>query len=459
MTGALAMRIYLPDASQAVPAPLRLRAVSADTAAAARLRAQVFHARAECGPQQARLTLRSCVAPTDPVWGMTLDTRAGCLLWCAQAPLWQALTGIDPGAGPDRSRLALCQAALALLPERLRALLGEPVVRAIWQTMPPRAPDSSATVWQQLDCRLDEIMLSSQLSATPQCWQTLLTPPWHASPALPWARLAAVPLLLPLVVGELQLTLAQARTLGRGDLLRLAVCRFDSDGSGWLELPACRLAIYWQAPRNTFIFFQFESRSTMQPDHATDHLRPDETADYQDRDVEIELDLQDDEDQNEYGDADSDVEGHRRYRFDDDLADADLIDPDLTASHLADAQATHYDAHDSMAAAPEAVPGLSQIPLTTLEQLPLRLKVVLGEFELTLQALRMLTPGAVLELTQGSHQGIQHGENRRSTQTVPPQVTLEAQGKCLGQGELVTLDGALAVQISTWLDPSPDRLR
>jgi len=420
------MRIQVADRLQAAPTPLRLRAVTAETAAAARLRAQVFHADIACGAQAARLSLRSCVAPASPGWGMTLDTRAGNLLWCASATVWQSLSGIDPGAGPEPSRLALCQAVLALLPQRLRALLGEPVVRALWQTLPPPAPASSATVWQQLDCRLDEVMLTSHLSATAQCWHTLLAPPWRAQPALPWARLAAVPLRLPLVLGELQLSPAQARTLGRGDVLRLALCRFDSDGSGWIDLPACRLAIGWMEQRNAFIFYQWESRTIMQPDYETDaadHARTDDETDYRGDEADLERDPQDEENDAAYDGADHATDVEYQDAAEDDAAD--------------------YDATGSFAAAAQTIPGLSKIPPATLEQLPLRLKVVLGEFELTLQALRTLAPGAVLELSQG----------------LPPQVTLEAHGRCLGQGELVTLDGALAVQLSSWLDAAPEPLR
>ena len=366
-------------------APLNLRVVTTEQAAAAHLRAQVFHASAEYDGQFAQLTFSSGTRPAHPDWGLTLETRYGPLDWCTPAAFCQTFGGIAPDSGPPHARLALCQAALALFPVTLRRLLGEPVVGAVWQTEPPSTSDTP--LWLQLDCRFHDMTLTGRLAAGTRCWQTLLAAHWHAAPAMSLTRLAALPLTLPVIAGELELTAAESRTLGCGDVVPLSRCCFEIDGSGWVDLPACRLAIYWQAERQNFIVSHFETRTTMQPDYDDDDI-----------------------------DAYDELDEHE--------AESDMQDVDGTPKS-ADTGAPH--AHS---------PNIAEPPAITLEQLPFRLKVVLGDFELSLHTLRNLAPGAVLELKQG----------------LPPAVTLEVQGRCMGRGELVTLNGTLAVQLISWLD-------
>lgn len=64
---------------------------------------------------------------------------------------------------------------------------------------------------------------------------------------------------------------------------------------------------------------------------------------------------------------------------------------------------------------------------------PVELGFELGRLSLTVAELRRLTPGAVLELDAGA---------------APPWVTIHAGGRAIGRGELVEIDGRLAVQIA-----------
>jgi len=465
-------RLHPRDRPPATLARLHLRAVTASAAATARLRAQVFHANVECDAQPLQLSLRACVAPADPGCGLVLDTRFGSLVWHAPATLWQTLVGIAPDAGPQRSRLALYQAALALLPAPLRVLLGEPVVRTLCvgapgdhiarpeagefqaaalcsasrggQIKPPLASSPAASAWLQLDCRCGELTLTSHLAADTRCWQALLVH-WRAAPAMPFKQLNSLPVKLAVLAGHLQLCPAQALTLAPGDVLRLSACRFDADGVGSIDLQTCRLMVSWQEDRKHFVFLQFETRTTMQADYEDEQVDAYYPEDHVDADVDKGATIHYDDDT----DNEDDSESEDDYRRNND------VDADHTPSRkpYSEEHNEHWYAHDSddsdqhdadddavhafVTGSPHGASGLSD---STLEQLPFEIKVVLGHFELSLQALRGLAPGAVLELAQG----------------LPPQVTLETQGRHLGRGELVTLDGALAVQLLSWLEPSQE---
>jgi flagellar motor switch/type III secretory pathway protein FliN len=69
-----------------------------------------------------------------------------------------------------------------------------------------------------------------------------------------------------------------------------------------------------------------------------------------------------------------------------------------------------------------------------LEKLPLRLHVIVAEKEMTLADIQSLTPGAIIEL---------------GASKVSP-VKLMVNGKVLGEGELVDVEGNLAVKILRW---------
>jgi len=69
-----------------------------------------------------------------------------------------------------------------------------------------------------------------------------------------------------------------------------------------------------------------------------------------------------------------------------------------------------------------------------LKALPLRVQVVLGEREFSLGEIQSLSPGTILELD--------------IAKTDP--VRLMVNGKILGEGELVEVEGNLAVKILRW---------
>ena len=71
------------------------------------------------------------------------------------------------------------------------------------------------------------------------------------------------------------------------------------------------------------------------------------------------------------------------------------------------------------------------------DDLPVLLQVVLGEKELTLAQANHLTPGSIVEL-----------ENRQGDA-----VGLAVNGKQVGRGELVDVDGKLGVRILNWRAP------
>lgn len=66
--------------------------------------------------------------------------------------------------------------------------------------------------------------------------------------------------------------------------------------------------------------------------------------------------------------------------------------------------------------------------------LPLRLHVVLGEREFTLSEIQSLSPGTIVEL-----------ETAKSDP-----VRLMVNGRVLGEGELVDVDGNLGVRVLRW---------
>ncbi|PMS20424.1 YscQ/HrcQ family type III secretion apparatus protein [Trinickia dabaoshanensis] len=70
---------------------------------------------------------------------------------------------------------------------------------------------------------------------------------------------------------------------------------------------------------------------------------------------------------------------------------------------------------------------------------PIRLSFLLGTLRLTVGELAAVRPGSLLRLRE----------------RVPPEVVVEANGQPIGSGELVELDGRLAVEITRWPHPRP----
>lgn len=107
-------------------------------------------------------------------------------------------------------------------------------------------------------------------------------------------------------------------------------------------------------------------------------------------------------------------------------------------SHLEVLQVTHDDtllpAHE-----PVALPSNIPAPIDPA-RLPVQLSFVLGTLDLTLGALAAVRTGSLLRLVEG----------------MPPTVRVEANGVPVGYGELVDLDGRLAVEITQWHNAPDD---
>ncbi|WP_137938846.1 FliM/FliN family flagellar motor switch protein [Chitinivorax sp. B] len=77
--------------------------------------------------------------------------------------------------------------------------------------------------------------------------------------------------------------------------------------------------------------------------------------------------------------------------------------------------------------------------LATIDALPVRLDFELGRLTTSFGTLATLAPGAILALEEA----------------LPPQVTIRAQGHAIGTGDVVEIDGKLAVRVVTLFHPEP----
>ena len=91
----------------------------------------------------------------------------------------------------------------------------------------------------------------------------------------------------------------------------------------------------------------------------------------------------------------------------------------------------YFDGGLSVANNAEAVPAVGP---SALGSLPLRLHVILAEKELTLAQIQSFTPGTIVELDGSKLDPVQ----------------LMVNGRILGEGELVDVEGTLAVRVVRW---------
>jgi type III secretion protein Q len=82
-------------------------------------------------------------------------------------------------------------------------------------------------------------------------------------------------------------------------------------------------------------------------------------------------------------------------------------------------------------------PGLDATLDATLEELPLRVVCQVGSVEVSLAELRALGPGSVMQLAPQRHDG----------------VSLMVNGRCIGQGQLVTIGDGLGVRLLSIATP------
>lgn len=107
----------------------------------------------------------------------------------------------------------------------------------------------------------------------------------------------------------------------------------------------------------------------------------------------------------------------------------------LDPHHCFEVENMTYDAHPSpgTSGTPDSPQAATVAPIDTTA-IPVCLSFSLGTLRLTIGELAALRPGSLIELKQGR----------------PPRVSIEANGLPLGAGELVELDGQLAVEITQW---------
>ena len=341
---------------------IRLRHI--DAIAQARHRLVRTH-RAHCpltGGGDAQLFIREDVQlPTDGGQGLPLSTRFGPVIAYDYASLLLACTGIDT-TGPTKpsAQAALARYGFAALAPALQNALGEPAVS-----------DTAATALQQeptfaihVLIRLPSLRLTMRWVMTATGLHRLLdSDPWHpiAEASAPPSWLSALPIAIPIDVGESTLPFSECNRLARGDIVRIASSAFDVAGRAIVSLGPCALHLRWLD-----IHRCFEVENMTHPAYASPH--------------------------------------------DTDTADA--------------------------AAAADTRSAIAPASIDT-GSIPVRLSFSLGTLRMTVAEVAALRPGALLELKHG----------------MPPRVTIEANGIAIGSGELVDLDGRLAIEISQWPRP------
>ncbi|WP_207004416.1 type III secretion system cytoplasmic ring protein SctQ [Trinickia mobilis] len=302
-----------------------------------------------------------------------VDTAYGPLAIAGAAPLCALLTGVDPAsAGTDAAlAAALLDAGFSLLPEPVATLLGHPMPK-------PPGPGShvdTAAHWLRLHCRADDASVAVLVGATPPTWLSLLEAGhWTRLPRSHATSFDALPARIAVVAGSLTLPAGHLRTLGRGDVLRPDTAAFDSAGRGQVRIGPLALTLHWHDPANAFAI----------------------------RTIEI-----------------NDIAMTQQH-------DSDLDNP---AGHSPAPHGTTLD--------DDAIPANADLGTEpeVLDSVPVRLRFVIGELDVTLGGLRELAAGQYLKLHKG----------------LPPAVSIEANDAPVGHGELVDCDGTLAVQITRWL--------
>lgn len=345
------------------PLPIPLRRI--DVIATARHRLGHAH-RAHCaltGGGEAHLFVREDVYPVkDDEQGLPISTRFGPVLAHDYASLLLACTGIDmtrPRTPP--ARIALARYAFAALAPALQHALGEPAV----SDTAVAALQDEPTFPIYFTVRLSSIRLTMRWMMTAAGVHALLdSDPWHPiteRASLPHCRwLTALPIAIPIDVGEAILPLAECNALSRGDIVRLAASAFDVTGRAIVRVGPCALQLRWL---DTHRCFEVENMT-----HAPS---------------------------------------------------ASPEDPSVSADTGSAGAASSIDTGS----------------------IPVRLSFSLGALGTTVGEIAALRPGALLELKRG----------------MPPEVTIEANGVAIGSGELVDLDGRLAVEITRWPPPRAPR--
>jgi type III secretion protein Q len=407
------------------PLALRLRSLPARDVRLGNLIGRGKFASFEIEGRAARVEVDVAQAMPDVRDGTAVSFRTGqgMLNVRPAAALQRLLTGIElPSPDDDvddRVREWALVTAMARLPEEWRRLFGlEEMVNGL------SAPEE-ATLALRVHVEGLDLMLGAAVSGSVDVLERVFTAPhWSAKEPVRPELVEALPVLRPVEIGRSTIGLRQFKRIGIGDLILFDSHAFDADGEGtlWIGTVGLRGRLLTEAPGLQFEFDGWCKRRDTGPAadglaahdtaHSSAYNATDDTGNDMEDDFEDEFD-HDGEDHQEHEDHDEDHDGE----YDDDHEDDHDHDDEGQDAH-GEEDGDHDDA-DHLAAAP-------------LDDLPLTLVFEIGTLDMRLAELRELAEGSVIELGRAT----------------PPTIVIRCNGVEAGRGELVEVEGRLAVQVA-----------
>ncbi|MBN9473240.1 MAG: hypothetical protein ABS43_12280 [Bordetella sp. SCN 67-23] len=308
----------------------------------------------------------------DSAQWLVLETAAGPLWLEDGARLLAGLTGIESDPGSDLPGPDWPPWLTGALAGRLQGTL----LASLAAVRPSSVPDEGAGTALELRLRDGRHALCATAVATAEVWLALLDEAGANRRALsmPWSNWLPLAVSRPVLLAVHGLPAALFDDLAAGDLILPSTPYFDTTGHGRLRLAARRWRVRYAGPGRLHILNE-------ESDLSSEHMDDDEAF------------------------------------------DAALDDP--AESGEPDQRARVVDEDDPGAAdeRPE-VPG----------SLDLRLRFELGRLTVSLDQLRALGPGVVLELADGSAH----------------EIAIVCSGARVGDGEVVDVEGRLGVRITHW---------
>jgi type III secretion protein Q len=353
---------------------------------------------------------------------VSFRTGQGMLNLRPAAALQRLLTGIElpsPDSGvDDRVREWALVTAMARLPEEWRRLFGlEEMVNGL------SAPEE-ATLALRVHVEGLGLTLGAAVSGSVDVLERVFAAPcWSAKEPVRPELVEALPVRRPVEIGRSIIGMHQFKRIGIGDLILFDSHAFGADGEGtlWIGTVGMRGRLLAEAPGLQFEFDGWCKRRDTGPAadglaaHDTAHSSTYNATDDTGNDMEDDFD---DELEHEL-----DGEDHQEHDEDHDDEYGDDDDHEGDHGHDDDGQEAHgeedRDAADHLAAAP-------------LDDLPLTLVFEIGTLDTRLAELRELAEGSVIELGRAT----------------PPTVVIRCNGVEAGRGELVEVEGRLAVQVA-----------
>lgn len=333
------------------------------------------------------------LAPEESGW-LALGTATGVVHVEDGERFLAALTGIDGGseAGdqPHSGNQAWPQWLTGAVAGRLRGTLLASL-RTVTAVAALPLYGVEDAVMLQLRLHDQDHALSFMASALPQVWLALLAgagaPTVTAPLRMPLSDWLPLTLSFPVSLARHRLPLAACGELAGGDLILPAQGYFDIAGEGRLRLGGRHWKVRLVAPQRLQLL---NEENRMDTDMMDDEALDDAT----DRSVD---------------DADNDG--------------AEDESPSRRLAQAAERDEDHTDDNDDASGSSGLAGALA-----------LTLRFELGRLRLTLDQLRALGPGSVLEVQDGS----------------PQSIAIACGGAQVGHGEVVDVDGRLGVRITHW---------